>query len=80
MPVRCPASLDGARRCSATANRWREEDEGEKWMVEGASAEEEERLTGTSDQGVSAGVAWGVQGARAMWTTWSAESASGNSG
>lgn len=66
MPLRWPASFDGARRWRATAKRWRDEEEGEKCTVVGASVGEVDRVTGTRDHGASTGEAWGAQGASAM--------------
>jgi hypothetical protein len=66
MPLRWPASFDGARRCRATAKRWRDEEEGEKCTVVGARVGEVDRVTGTRDHGASTGEARGAQGARAM--------------
>jgi hypothetical protein len=69
MPLRLwPASFEGAIRWRATAKRWREVEDGEKWMVEGVSGEpaDEGQATGTSDHGVSVAVACGAHGARAM--------------
>lgn len=65
MPLRWPASFEGASFCRVTANRWREAEEGEKCMVDGVWMEAE-RVMGTRDQVASVGLACGVHGASAM--------------
>ena len=60
-PLLWPESFEGATCCRCVAKDWRQREEGENCMVDGATVED--RVTGMIDQLLASGVWLGAQGA-----------------